>query len=982
MKRTIGLCLALLLSVAPSLLAQASRGNVYGSITDASGAVLPGATIALSGPTIGGLTTTSGPGGDFRFLNLDPGTYKLTVTMSGFTTLSREVVVTAGENVTLQFGMKITGVEESVVVTAETPVVDVKRTGTATTLTKEELAETPQSRDPWAVLKTVPGVLVDRVNVGGNESGQQSGFVGKGSSPNDTQWNLDGVVITDVNSAGASSEYFDFDAFDQINVTTGGGDLKVQTGGVGINFVTKRGTNDFHGSARGFLAPHQLQSSNLPDALANDPRILNPGSVPGTKGTTFNDNADHTDQIGDYGAELSGPIVKDKLWFWGAYGKNDIRIVRLNQTKDKTLLKNWNAKLNWQASPNDMVSLFWFNGAKVKEGRDPGLVGNPADSFLWNQGNFYPESDCGAPCGLHGLWKAEWNHTFGPNFYLTAKYAYFGWGYGFAPRGGADVSGGYNTDLDQAFGSYLGFTARKPWHVANLDGSYFKNALGGSHEFKFGFSYRHNPARTTTTFSGNQVLAVDDIAQITRQRNVAFTENVSSAYFGDTFTTNRLTLNVGARWDRQHAFNQASTAIANPTFPDLLPALAYDGSGPQITWNDISPRVSASYALDESRKTIVRASYSRYAGQLFPNDVTVANPNGGYSTLLAYKWVDKNGDHLAQKDEILLNEGIQYYNNVDPKNPTSLVSPNKIDPNYHSNKDNEIILGVDRELGSNLMVGAAYTWRKSTDIPDWFERIGLTRNDYTVNDSASARGFTAQAYAANPDLVAASASGRILTNRPDYSTGYNGLELTVLKRMSNKWFARAALSYMDWHENLDGPNAVQNPTRTDTSSGAAAAGGTQNALGGPQVNGGQIAPRSGGSGKGDIFYNARWQMTVNAVYQLPANFEIGTSIFGRQGYAYPLYFRLDGGADGALRVLAVPNVDTQRYENVWDADFRLANTIKLSGRSSVQLTADLFNAFNSNTVLAKNRLLTASAFGTINDVLSPRILRLGVRLSF
>src|SRR5262249_12348047 len=194
----------------------------------------------------------------------------------------------------------------------------------------------------------------------GQVDGQQANFAGKGAQFTDTMWNLDGVVITDTTSYGASSEYFDFDAFDQINVTTGGGDLKVQTGGVGINFVTKRGTNDFHGSARGFLASNKLQSSNLPDPLANHPRILNPGAIPGTKGTTFSDNADHTDQISDYGAELSGPIVKDKLWFWGAYGKNDIRIARLNQTKDKTLLKNWNAKLNWQASPNDMVSLFWF----------------------------------------------------------------------------------------------------------------------------------------------------------------------------------------------------------------------------------------------------------------------------------------------------------------------------------------------------------------------------------------------------------------------------------------------------------------------------------------------------------------------------------------------------------------------------------------------------------------------------------------------
>ncbi|HET6896691.1 MAG TPA: carboxypeptidase-like regulatory domain-containing protein, partial [Vicinamibacteria bacterium] len=203
MKRPIGLVLALLLGAVPGLWAQASTGNIYGTVADASGAVLPGASITVSGATTGGRTTQSGIQGDFRFLNLDPGTYKVAVTMKGFGTVTREVVVTTGQNVNLAFAMKVAGQSEEVTVTAETPVVDTKRVGTATTLTQEELAQVPQSRDPWAVLKTVPGVIVDRVNVAGNESGQQSGFVSKGSLASDTQWNLDGVVITDVNSNGA-----------------------------------------------------------------------------------------------------------------------------------------------------------------------------------------------------------------------------------------------------------------------------------------------------------------------------------------------------------------------------------------------------------------------------------------------------------------------------------------------------------------------------------------------------------------------------------------------------------------------------------------------------------------------------------------------------------------------------------------------------------------------------------------------------------
>jgi hypothetical protein len=289
-------------------------------------------------------------------------------------------------------------------------------------------------------------------------------------------------------------------------------------------------------------------------------------------------------------------------------------------------------------------------------------------------------------------------------------------------------------------------------------------------------------------------------------------------------------------------------------------------------------------------------------------------------------------------------------------------------------------LGLDHEMGGNFAVGAAYTWRKVTDVSSFFPRIGMTSANYTANDTQSGNGYTATAYAPDPALVAANSSGRILMNRPDYSTGYNGLEFTLVKRMSKKWFARAAFSLMDWHENLEGPGAVQNPTRTDTTGGQA--GTAQNGNSGPQVDGGQLAPRSGGSGKGDIFYNARWQFVVNALYQLPGNFEVGTSVFGRQGYVYPVYMRLDAGGDGILRTLAVPNIDDKRYDNLWDADFRLAWNLRFSNRSSTQLTADLFNAFNSGTILGRNRQANGGAFGSPTDVLAPRILRLGIRLNF
>src|SRR5262249_5741320 len=147
-------------------------------------------------------------------------------------------------------------------------------------------------------------------------------------------------------------------------------------------------------------------------------------------------------------------------------------------------------------------------------------------------------------------------------------------------------------------------------------------------------------------------------------------------------------------------------------FPDLLPALNFDGNTPKIVWNDISPRIGLTVALNESRKTVARASYARYAGQLGPLDASYNSPVTYGYTYLASQGVDRNGDGFAQKDEILTSQVVLFFSNVDPKDPTSLTALNKIDPNYHANHDQEFIVGIDHELAANFSVGAAYAWRK------------------------------------------------------------------------------------------------------------------------------------------------------------------------------------------------------------------------------------------------------------------------------
>jgi hypothetical protein len=972
------------LGLAPGAFAQFATGNLYGTVTDESGAVLPGAVVMLTSD-LGNRQTTTGTRGDFRFLNLDRGAYKVSVSIPGFTTMTRDVTITTGENVNLTFAAKVAQQEETITVTAETPLVDTKKRGTGTVLTTEELSSVPNARDPWGVLVNIPGVVLDRVNIAGNENGQQASVAGKGSTTADKMWNLDGVAVTDMSATGASPTYFDFEAFNEIAVSTGGNDLQVQSGGININLTTKRGTNRFHGGGRMLMAHDDFSFGNVPDEMKDDPRLQG------------NDKANHIRQISDYGAELGGPIIKDKLWFYGTYGKQDIRLITLTQTHDKTLLPSYNAKLNWQATGNTMLSAYYFLGSKQKFGRGVGYPLNETDDFLWNQDNAFTEG--GLP---GGLWKLQADHTFSPNFFVSAKAAYYDTGFGLFARGSHDQAFTLDYVNGEAIGSYQEYQAIRPQKILNLDGSYFFEAAGGNNELKFGFGFRDLSTLSSSHFWGNQISGVlngggEDVAWVWRDGLTEYGGKYLSLYAGDVYTKDRLTLNFGARFDRQTAKNFASEAPGNAAFPDLIPAVSFGGDDQNlIEWNSISPRVGIGLALDDARRTVLRASYANYAEQLSFGNVTNENPiQYGF---LAYRWNDANGDRFVQAGEVDLND-FQYNFNIDPDNPGAVSdTPNKVDRDLKPKRDHEVILGIDREVGQNFALGAAYTWRRSNDW-SYYPRIGgpctgeptagtcrlIQPNEYTPNAPSSANGFTANTFSPPADLVTAGGGGRMLTNAPGYSTTYSGIELTMLKRLSNRWMGRVSFSWNDWTEDWDG---IPYGTHLRATSGN-----PMHEERDPAVPGGQVAFLSGGSGKASFYTSVKWQLYANALVQLPWSVDLSGSLFGRQGGPYPVSLILPAGRDGTQsRALATSEVDSNRYDNLWNLDLRLAKTIRLGG-AGLTLAAEWFNVMNNDVVLSRYRFANAGPFtstvagaqpglGRIEEIIVPSIFRFGARFTF
>src|SRR5262249_26760921 len=381
--------------------AQTASGTIAGKVLDAQGLPIPGTTVSVQGVDFTQTFVTTEEG-LYRFLDLAPGAYTLTAGLEGFSTAIHDrIVVNPGQTVDLRITLQISAVRERVTVTAPSPIVDAHQTGTVTDVSSDELSNIPTSRDPFSLLRSVSGVLVDRVNVGGNETGQQSNFTSKGTRPQDAVWTMDGVAITDMTLTGSSPTYFNYDNFDAIHVTTAGQPITQPTGRAGLHFVVTRGTNLFHGSARGYYDGEAMEASNVPDEL------LAAGVTPET--------ADHNKQISDYGFDLGGPIVRDRAWFYGSYSVQDVQLVRRSGgLVDKTELKNPNAKVNWQATPKDLVNFLYFNGSKIKDNRSPGTAGITFDAptATFHQDNAYSDFP------LHGLFKFGDDRVVNSNMFV------------------------------------------------------------------------------------------------------------------------------------------------------------------------------------------------------------------------------------------------------------------------------------------------------------------------------------------------------------------------------------------------------------------------------------------------------------------------------------------------------------------------------------------------------------------------------------
>jgi hypothetical protein len=444
----------------------------------------------------------------------------------------------------------------------------------------------------------------------------------------------------------------------------------------------------------------------------------------------------------------------------------------------------------------------------------------------------------------------------------------------------------------------------------------------------------------------------------------------TSAYVGDTISLNRLTLNAALRFDRATSSVDAIHVDAHPLVPDILPAVDAPAVKNAVVWNTWSPRIGLTYAIDESRKTIGRASYSSFAGQL---NAPVAGNISAASFAYAYYFAsDDNHDFTIDANEL---GPFIAARNIIPEDPSRPV--NEIDPNYQAPRTHEIAVGIDHELMPNFGVSATYTWRRFVhQLWNVAPPVGATTADYLLDgyiDATLPDGTVVhQPYYALGEAATPLGNGTVTSNREGYHRSFNGLEVSATKRLANRWMGRFGFSWNSETEYFDDPSkSIVDPTPLTSD---------------PLVNGGTVTVPTAGSGKSQIYLTLpKYQFIANGYYQGPWGVNLGANWVLRQGYSQ-MFFANDVGVNETVYltkdVLVVgSNVGKYRLPNVSTLDARFEKQLTFGARR-LSFDVDVFNLLNRGTVLGRKYDVQAKDYNAVTEIMNPRIARFGVRFSF
>ena len=921
--------------------------GIEGRVTDDTGGALPGVSVTIRSPAlqVPQLETVADEGGRYRFARLPGGTYAVTFQLAGFKSVTRDALrLDANFVATIDTRLSIGQLEETVTVTGGSPVVDVRSTTVVSNIKAETIDLLPTSRSYEDIGKLAPGIRVEGIpDVGGNKTGGGRGtLVNYGSNNGGSTLMLDGV-----NTDGTAG-YFDMGAVEEMIVRAAGNDPEIPTPGMAFQAIVKSGSNTFKGDGLYAWQGRSLQSDNVDDQLrAKGVRGGNP-----------------MDGYYDANFGLGGRVVRDKLWFFGSARIKEYRqeIVGFSgapgtdqiyfTADDEGGLQNdreSNLTGKMTAQPGRNHRLSWMHHYDYKKTDNRGASA------------FRPHEAAGDYELPNHIYRGEWLYTISNRSIVNASVGRSYWNSRAVPY--TDNPPAFDIVTQRWSGAYVNSVGADSTPAGSLSSrwqydanySYFlPKWLGGTHEFKVGTYFAKDIYNKFQELRGEGTGGVGHDYRLDFSNGTPFevllynspfvsknTVNYQSGFARDNWRIGeRLTLSLGLRVERYAAYLPEQSKPAGPfsEAADYPRTDLYD-------WASWAPRVGLSYPLTADNRTVVKATYGRFNFALRASDSrTIRNFNKNDYSATRYRWVDANG-----------NRNFDYPNELGTFVATEGGSSTVFNPNVEQPKVDEATVHVEREISSGFSARVGYVYKRESNL---FQLVNTARPYEVYNRPIASVDPGPDGVARTTDDGAAityfdydpAFAGRAFErftylNVPGYTDRFHNFEVSLDKRLSNRWQMRG--SYLATRKNMWIAGVPQTPNEEFF----------------PKNETWDTTFRLSGS------YEAPFGIQTAAVYE----YQSGTPL------ARDVLFR--GLPQLSTIALRMEPLGAQRLPAVKLLNLRAAKRLRLFTAHTMTLQFDLYNALNTNDETTLS-VRSGPTYGRITGIIPPRVGRLGVTYSF
>jgi hypothetical protein len=899
---------------------------------------LPGVTVSLSSDAlIRSRTSETNERGLYRFAALPPGRYTLVFGLPGFKTARREqIYVSIGFTATMNVELDIATPTEQVIVERRSPVIDRQATAIAATFDANTLADLPSARSMWSLQAQTPGVYVPRFDFGAGVAGL-GGPVSAYGTVGFNRPMVEGIMVTGINPTGFTLNY---GSFEEVSVGTAAHGPEWHAPGVQMQFISKSGGNQYHGSLYLDTAHKNSQSFNIDDRQMRD----------------FNRLSSYY----DLNADVGGYIRRDTAWWYVSVREQDIAARELNFPVKplRTSMTNVSGKSTYQLRPSSSLIAFGQTGRNHQPNRlDP--FGPSGSGVAAATAINVSEESTSEQVALGWIWKGEWNAAINDRLYFESRVGQFGANRperpnGTAPRfedvGNLIVIGGnrdwqQNYRRDQVFGSL----------------SYFKNGWGGQHHLKSGGEifqtrateiWRHAyPGDVLHVLRDGRPTEVYLFETPSRSENGLWTY---SAYLSDSWRmNNRVTVNLGARFDRYRVFLPEQ---AHPVGRFNPASQTFAAVHNVIDWNVLTPRLSAALDLAGDGRTIAKLSYGQY--RLGPgNEIgSNANPNAN-QWWRRYAWSDPNGSGVWEPGEEL----------GTPAETRGGSTSESLDPTLELPVLNEVTAWLERELFGAIGLRTGVVWRAERQhftrqnanwpfdafaVPVTIFDPGPDGRSVTADD-----GGAMQAFELRDDLANVQPTN-IVRNVPGAESRYWTWDVVATRRLAGRWSLTAGFGHT-WSDD-QASRYLGQAVRQNTYPL------TPNDL----IN----------AGERGVYEFRMWSAKIHGTYVMPWDLRITPFVRHQSGQPFGRTFVAAFNYARNVRVLAEP-IGTRRMDNVTLADVRVEKGFRFGRGRRVAGFIDVFNLFNANTEQNTN-WSSGPTFLRPLSIVPPRLARVGAKLEW